>query len=326
MPNYERKARRAAGRYGVDPDIFVAQLRQESGLVPGKTSPKGASGIAQFIPSTAKSYGVNLYDGKVGDDLDGAARYMRDNLKTFGGDYRKALAAYNAGAGAVQKYNGVPPYAETQHYVKTILDNAGTDGKNGGRPAPSPNGDKRQRDGRPLAVNVPGADNGALRKQLALSYLRNRHEPGALLDLAMQLRSAQDGPGRTVLGLDGGGPRRNGGNPGTGGGRKFNIRELFWQGDGGINLKDNKSVPQGFVTGHADHVHVATGKPAGVIALGELAQRLGLHVGEQSHFSGHVPTSGHATHSNHYTDTAIDVSGDAALMRKFAHKVARKRR
>lgn len=121
----ENEIKRTAKRYRLNERIFRAQLNQESGLNPNVTSPAGARGVAQFIPSTAKIYGVNLNDGRVADDIDGAARYMRDNLKTFGGSYRKALAAYNAGAGAVQKYGGVPPYAETQAYVSRILSAAG---------------------------------------------------------------------------------------------------------------------------------------------------------------------------------------------------------
>src|SRR4051794_6659150 len=97
MPNYELAARRAARRHGIDPDVFVAQLRQESGLQPGRTSSAGAQGIAQFIPSTAAAYGVDLHDGKVTDDLNGAARYMAENLKRTGGDYKAALSIYNSG-------------------------------------------------------------------------------------------------------------------------------------------------------------------------------------------------------------------------------------
>ena len=125
MPDYKLAARKAARKYKLNEGVFLAQINQESGFNPSSSSPAGARGIAQFIPSTAKNYGVNLGDGRVSDDLDGAARYMRDNLRTFGGDYRKALAAYNAGEGAVKKYGGIPPFAETQHYVKTIMANAG---------------------------------------------------------------------------------------------------------------------------------------------------------------------------------------------------------
>lgn len=110
-------ARRAATKYGVDPDIFVRQIGAESSfrtnLGPNSA---GASGVAQFIPSTAKAYGVNLGDGKIEDDLDGAARYMRDNLKTAGGDYKKALSIYNSG-----RPDGYLNISETANYVNKIL-------------------------------------------------------------------------------------------------------------------------------------------------------------------------------------------------------------
>lgn len=115
-PDYALAARRAARRYGINENIFIAQLRQESGLRPGLTSSAGARGIAQFIPSTAKAYGVNLDDGRVSDDLDGAARYMRDNLKRTGGDYRAALSIYNSG-----RPDGYKRFPETINYVKTIM-------------------------------------------------------------------------------------------------------------------------------------------------------------------------------------------------------------
>lgn len=95
--------------------------------------------------------------------------------------------------------------------------------------------------------------------------------------------------------------------------------ELFWQGQGGINVKNGKVVPQGFVTGHADHVHVAAG-PKTIVALGQMAQQMGLKVGENPHFGGVHPV--HAPHSYHYSGEAIDVSGNPNAMKQFAHQVA----
>jgi hypothetical protein len=97
------------------------------------------------------------------------------------------------------------------------------------------------------------------------------------------------------------------------------LKEEFWQGAGGIDVKNGKRVPQGFVEGHQDHVHVAAG-PKTVVELGKLAQKMGLHVGENPHFGGVAPV--HAKNSYHYRGEAIDVSGDAKLMRKYASKVA----
>jgi hypothetical protein len=112
----------------VDPGIFERQITQESGFDPKAVSPAGAQGIAQFMPATAKGVGLaDPFDPYAA--LEAAARHMRDNLAANGGDYARALAAYNAGAGAVQKYGGVPPFPETQQYVRTIL---------GPGPAPTP--------------------------------------------------------------------------------------------------------------------------------------------------------------------------------------------
>lgn len=100
------------------------------------------------------------------------------------------------------------------------------------------------------------------------------------------------------------------------------LKELFWQGPGGINIKNGQHVPQGFVDGHTNHVHVAAG-PRTIVALGKTAQKLGLRVGENSNFNGgRRVTAGHAVNSFHYTDRAIDVSGDPEQMRHFAQWVA----
>jgi len=109
-------ARAAAQKAGVDPEIFVRQIQQESGFNPTAKSPAGAQGIAQIVPQYHP--GVDVSDPYA--SLDYAARLMANHLRTYDGDYSKALAAYNAGPGAVQKYNGVPPYAETQNYVRNV--------------------------------------------------------------------------------------------------------------------------------------------------------------------------------------------------------------
>lgn len=110
----------AAERYGITPDIAVAQIQQESGFKVCIGSPKGALGIAQFIKATADRFGLRDRCNPVAS-MDAWGRYMRQLLDQFGGDYRLALAGYNAGEGNVRKYGGVPPFSETQGYVKTIL-------------------------------------------------------------------------------------------------------------------------------------------------------------------------------------------------------------
>ena len=117
-----------ARRYGLNPEIFVSQMMQESGMNPDAVSPKGALGIAQIMPATARNpgYGVRPIEDPTDPEegLRFGAEYMRAMLDEFGGDYKLALSAYNAGAGAVKKYGGVPPFQETQNYVSKILGGA----------------------------------------------------------------------------------------------------------------------------------------------------------------------------------------------------------
>jgi soluble lytic murein transglycosylase-like protein len=124
--DYVDLARQAAIAAGINPDLFVRQIQQESGFNPGATSPAGAVGIAQFMPATAAAMGVNPYDPT--SALYGGARLMAQLSAQFGGDYAKALAAYNGGPGAVQNavaqgganWLAFMP-AESQNYVHIIM-------------------------------------------------------------------------------------------------------------------------------------------------------------------------------------------------------------
>jgi soluble lytic murein transglycosylase-like protein len=90
VANYQKAAERAARRYGLNPNVFKAMIRQESGFNPNARSPVGAQGIAQFMPATAREYGVNLNDNRAADDLDGAARYLCSRRSTTTLRSRKA--------------------------------------------------------------------------------------------------------------------------------------------------------------------------------------------------------------------------------------------
>lgn len=115
---YLEVARAAARRHNVPEDLFLRLVQQESGWNPGAVSVKGATGLAQLMPDTARLLGVDMHDPR--DNLDGGARYLRMMYDKFG-SWRLALAAYNAGPGAVEQHDGIPPFDETQNYVKVIL-------------------------------------------------------------------------------------------------------------------------------------------------------------------------------------------------------------
>ncbi len=115
---YQDMARAAARRHNVPEDLFLRLVHTESKFYPAARSGKGAIGLAQLMPDTARILGVNPNDPK--QNLEGGARYLSQQYRRFG-DWRLALAAYNAGPEAVQRYNGIPPYAETQGYVRKIL-------------------------------------------------------------------------------------------------------------------------------------------------------------------------------------------------------------
>ncbi|NNE81984.1 MAG: lytic transglycosylase domain-containing protein [Silicimonas sp.] len=115
---YVHLARAAARRHGVPEDLFLRLISQESGWNAKARSHKGAIGLAQLMPVTARVLRVNPHDPA--QNLEGGARYLAEQFHSFR-SWRLALAAYNAGPEAVRKYGGVPPYRETRGYVKAIL-------------------------------------------------------------------------------------------------------------------------------------------------------------------------------------------------------------
>jgi soluble lytic murein transglycosylase-like protein len=124
MQKLEPMIQAAAEKHGVDANLIKAVIRQESGGNPYAVSKAGAKGLMQLLDSTATQLGVrNVYDSN--QNVEGGTRYLKQLLQDFNGDEKLALAAYNAGPDTVKKYDAVPPYPETQNYVKNVMGFAG---------------------------------------------------------------------------------------------------------------------------------------------------------------------------------------------------------
>ena len=118
----QRLVSESCTKHGVDPKLVMAVIQQESGFNQNAISKTGAQGLMQLMPATAKSLGVqNAFNPE--QNIEGGVKYLKGLLDRFHGNKILALAAYNAGPNAVKKYNGIPPYKETQNYVKNILKN-----------------------------------------------------------------------------------------------------------------------------------------------------------------------------------------------------------
>ncbi len=164
-----------SNRHGLDPKLVDLVIRMESGYHPYVVSPKGAQGVMQLMPYTASLYGVkNAFDPV--ENISGGVRYLKDLLARYNSDLSLALAAYNAGPGAVDKHGGVPPYQETRKYVSAILNAYQgvtppvtlTGGF--GRPAhpPARPVNMVERNGQPVVSNVTRVGEAPVQRRLAL--------------------------------------------------------------------------------------------------------------------------------------------------------------
>jgi hypothetical protein len=188
----------AARRNNLDPNLFLRLIQQESGFRPDVTSSAGAYGPAQLMPGTAADLGVDPRDPL--QNLEGGARYLRQQMDTFG-DPRLALAAYNAGPGAVQKYGGVPPFKETQNYVASIL--GGQGGGNVTRSSKGTTGmgllDMPAQQPQTFGQRVGESfRSGELTDRLALAFNSLRMTPDENLSTMVQSRQEQRGIEKTA--------------------------------------------------------------------------------------------------------------------------------
>jgi soluble lytic murein transglycosylase-like protein len=117
--NPQQLVRSAALKAGLPPSFVESVARTESAMNPSAVSPKGAIGVMQLMPATARDLGADPHD--LEQNIDAGTRLLRELLLRYDGDVVKALAAYNAGSGAVDKYQGLPPYPETQQYVNKVI-------------------------------------------------------------------------------------------------------------------------------------------------------------------------------------------------------------
>lgn len=300
----ERLARRKAKRYGLDPNVFVRQIRQESGFDPSARSPAGALGVAQIMPATAKGWGVDPLDPEAA--LDAAARNMARYVKQFGG-YEGALRAYNAGPGAVEKSKG---YGETNAYVKRILGGKEPRFDRDVSPGSEPRWGEQQ------SFDREGFEE-ATRRSRAIGFLAKRR-PGSLFarmpqeapDPAQFTKTTQTfSPGRAPV--DTAGQKS-----GKGRGR---IRELFH--DPGINLDEGKRT--GAIGGHGKHVHAAFDNPKDREWAEKLARQMGLTVTSEGG-GKHTEGSFHYQRLPGGESAALDVGGDPQKMLAYNRIVARR--
>jgi hypothetical protein len=294
---------KSARKHGVPAGLFNSLVSAESGFNPNAQSPVGAQGLAQLMPGTARGLGVtDPFDPR--QNLEGGARYLRQQFDRFG-SWDLALAAYNAGPGAVEKYGGVPPFDETQNYVEKVLGNRRNDF------SPSPQ----------LSTEV----SFDARRQSALANLqsitRGDFDATEALKEMVELRARGVDAGVTEI------PTRAGGaagvpfkvTPATGEG----IVEAFYD---PIGQWDNGQFRPEGIGGHSDHVHVSANTPEAMLRSIKKAQSLGLSARENPYTEPVDPV--HTTGSFHYQlfpgrfdgkqlGKGLDVSGPSEKMAEY---------
>lgn len=302
MANYRALAAAAAKRYGIDPNIFLRQIGQESGFNPRARSGAGAEGIAQIVPKWHP--GVDPYNP--GQALDYAARMDASNLRKYG-NWRDVLSVYNSG----RPFSQGRGISETRNYVSSIL---------GGR---SPGGSPGVAQALPAAsspMQAPaGSNNTGLRAALAQNLIAASQATASgktpNYSQTFQLVSALRGSTptraeRSAIASSTITPGRRGG-----------LRELFYDPLGAV--KNDKPIPA--IGGHRDHVHIATANVQEMIAAINTARHMGLSVSENPYVGRVHPV--HVHDSNHYrvlgryqgklVGGAADVSGPANRMADF---------
>lgn len=339
-----KAATNIARKQGVDPSLFRALIRQESGGRHYNTkgdpssgvlgSSAGALGYAQLMPGTAAGLGVD--PTKPRQNLQGGARYLARQLDKYDGNVRHALAAYNAGPGAVDKYGGIPPYAETQNYVKSVLalqkeypgqGPAPTGGKTQQSPTDPVNYGLEQRPERADISQIlssvregdlEGVIHGIREKR---AFEESQHPATAIhaqqinenAQQAAQGEAARQAAGKGRLTPQGGNPNEHG------------VVEAFHD---PLGQFDNGRFSDQGIGGHGQHVHVSFSTPAAALKGIRIAQSMGMRVGENP-FTDPVDAV-HVANSFHYQNfpgkygkdkrtlgKAFDVTGTPEQMQKY---------
>lgn len=303
--DFRSLAQRTAQRHGVPVNLFEGLIQQESAWRPGAVSRSGAIGLGQLMPATAKELGVDPRDPA--QNLDGSARYLKQQLDRFGTP-ELALAAYNAGPGAVSRHGGIPPYRETRNYVQKVMGYAGS-----GTGSPAGAGTVPGASLQPAPTTRNDGGIAALTASLLRSAVAEPSRPSdPLADVALAVaqssfaRAAGLAPARKANGSGWiaamaavGRPQRE-----AGGGPVLPLAEQAIE---SLFPRTAAAAPVAFTppaTGPSPGA--SSGGAVDLVRLGkQLQQQGGLRVREHSQFGG---VGGHSPGSLHYRDLALDLT------------------